>query len=179
MRALAMGLACGLICAAPAWAQHEHEHGRSPYADQAMSEVRSLTVQELEELRNGEGMGMARPAELNSYPGPKHVLELADDLDLSPEQRARIEEIRAAMLSQAVRLGEAIIEAEGTLNRRFEHAHIDEATLRELTAEIARLYGELRYAHLVAHLATKAVLNDEQVATYDRIRGYAEAGDSR
>ena len=33
-------------------------------------------------------MGLALAAELNGYPGPSHVLELADKLELSAEQRA-------------------------------------------------------------------------------------------
>ena len=35
------------------------------------------------DLRAGRGMGLALAAELNGYPGPAHVLELADKLDLA------------------------------------------------------------------------------------------------
>jgi Spy/CpxP family protein refolding chaperone len=159
------------VYAAPAWAQHDHDKAHD--TDQTPSEIPSLSAQELAGLRNGDGMGMAKPAELNHYPGPKHVLELADDLELSPEQRERMTEIRAAMLEEAVRLGAQIIETEGTLNRRFAHEHIDEAALKDMTAQIASLYGELRYAHLAAHLAAKAALTAEQIEAYDRLRGYS------
>lgn len=174
MRGFVIGFVCVIGCTGPLWAQHEH--AVSPYAGQEASEIPSLTVQELEGLQNGDGMGMAKPAELNHYPGPKHALELADELGLSQEQRQQIEEARAAMLSDAVRIGASIIEAEGTLNRRFAHSHIDEAALEDLTRQIAALYGELRYAHLRAHLATRAILTAEQVAAYDRLRGYTSGG---
>jgi len=39
--------------------------------------------------------------------------------------------------------------------------------------EIARLEGEFRAAHLVAHLETRDVLTEGQVATYLRLRGYS------
>ncbi len=41
-----------------------------------------------------------------------------------------------------------------------------------MTGEIAALYGKLRYTHLAAHLATQGLLTEEQIATYDRLRGY-------
>jgi hypothetical protein len=151
----------------------EHEHEAS---EGEPSEIASLTQQEIEGLRMGDGMGVAEPAELNHYPGPKHVLELAADLGLTESQRTEVESIRAAMLGEAIPLGEKIIEAERMLNRRFEHQHMDYEALRTATSEIAAMYGELRYVHLAAHLQTKALLTAEQIAEYDRLRGYAEEG---
>jgi Spy/CpxP family protein refolding chaperone len=163
---------CGLVLLAPAAAaQHEHEH--SPYADQPSSGIASLSVTEMEDLRNGAGMGLARAAELNHYPGPKHVLDLADSLGLTPEQHANATAIFEHMQERAQELGERIIAAEEMLSRRFEHEHIDSATVESSTAEIGRLYGELRYVHLAAHLALKRLLTAQQIAAYDRLRGYA------
>jgi len=42
-------------------------------------------------------MGLAKAAELNHYPGPRHVLDLASELKLSEEQRLRIEQIYNTM----------------------------------------------------------------------------------
>ena len=157
-----------LVLPAPARAQEEeHEHDAS-----AMSEIPSLTEGQMQGLRMGGGMGFAKLAELNHYPGPKHVLELAEELELTDEQREQVGGIRASMLENATPLGEKIIEAEGRLNMRFRHGHIDDATLREATDQIAVLYGELRYTHLTAHLAAQALLTEEQIAAYDRLRGY-------
>ena len=42
------------------------------------------------DLKAGRGMGLALAAELNGYPGPSHVLELADKLKLSAEDKAAL-----------------------------------------------------------------------------------------
>ena len=131
-----------------------------------------ITPEELDGLQQGEGMGFAKAAELNHYPGPRHVIDLATDLQLSDAQRQDVQREFDAMQAQARELGERIIEAERHLNMRFANDHIDEDTLRQATSEIAALYGELRFTHLSAHLHTKALLSPEQVAAYDALRGY-------
>ena len=156
--------------------QDPHQHGEhhSPYADQEASGIAALSAREVENLESGAGMGLARAAELNHYPGPKHVLELAASLSLSAGQSAEVEEIRLAMLAEARRLGAAILEKESLLDRRFAHRHIDEAALRRLTGEIGALQGELRFVHLVAHLRVASILTREQIDAYDALRGYGE-----
>jgi len=160
------------VGAQPAHGQHEHDD--SPYAGMEHSEIPSLTAQELADLRSGAGMGFAKAAELNHYPGPKHALELADAISLTDEQTRAILEIQSQMREKALELGKAIIDAEANLNQRFRHGHVDEETLASATQSIALLYGELRYTHLRAHLATRDVLEEGQVADYDRLRGYGE-----
>jgi len=172
MRRFGTATAALMLAAAPVAAQHTHPMPQ--YAERERSEIAALTPQQLEELRAGTGMGMALPAELNHFPGPKHALEWADSLGLSEAQRMRLEAIRTKMSEEAVRLGEQVIEAERELDRRFAHAHIDSQTLAELTTRIAGLYGRLRYVHLAAHLETRALLTPEQIEAYDRVRGYGE-----
>ena len=161
----------GLPLAGTVQTETQHEH--SPYAHD-QSEIPSLTPDELEQLRNGDGMGLAKPAELNHFPGPKHVLELAGELELSPEQRAATEAAFAEMQEQARDLGGQIIEAERHLNMRFANAHIDEASLSEATNAIAELYGRLRFTHLRAHLRVTELLTPSQIEEYDRLRGYVD-----
>ncbi len=163
-----------LLCTAPLFAQHDQHH-QSPYVEQEGSGIAALSRQEAEDLRRGAGMGLARAAELNHYPGPLHVLQLDAELSLSPQQEARVKQIHAEMLEQAKRLGEKILELERHLDRRFARRHIDESALREATAEIASAEGELRFAHLRAHLKTREVLKDAQVERYDQLRGYSPA----
>ena len=64
---------------------------QSPYAGMQTRAVKALSDQQIADLRAGRGMGMALPAELNGYPGPAHVLELADKLELTPDQRASVQ----------------------------------------------------------------------------------------
>lgn len=154
--------------------EHQHVH-TSPYAGQPPSGIAALTVEELQELESGDGMGLARAGELNHFPGPKHVLEMADLLELTAEQRQQVDASRERMLAEATRLGDEIIAQERILNARFAHAHVDADTMRELTARIGALRGQLRATHLLAHLETRAVLTEAQVHAYDVARGYAPA----
>ena len=171
MRATVLPLAFLLIPLISVVAQ-EHQHQPSPYAAQEPSGIASLSAGEVRDLENGAGMALARAAELNHHPGPLHVLELADSLGLTAEQRERTTAIREAMLERAVELGRRIVEAERHLSDRFAHGHVDSASVAAATEAIGRLYGELRYVHLAAHLAMKQVLTPVQVAAYDRLRGY-------
>ena len=41
-----------------------------------------------------------------------------------------------------------------------------------LYPEIGRLQAVLRYTHLKYHLAMRGVLSPDQIATYNRLRGY-------
>lgn len=153
-------------------AEHEHSVHRSPYAEQADTGIASLSPRELEQLQNGDGMGLARAAELNGYPGPKHALELSAEIALSHEQKDALRGIFDTMQREARDLGARIIEAERGLDLRFRHRHLEEARLGELTSAIAELHGSLRFAHLRAHLATAALLSPEQIDEYNRLRGY-------
>ena len=134
----------------------------------------ALSAEEMADLRSGTGMGMARPAELNGYPGPRHSLELANELGLTPEQIARTREVFELMRSDAVELGEVIIDKEAYLTRRFAHSHIDDAALEALTLEIGKLRADLRFVHLSAHLRMKEILTSDQISRYDQLRGYSD-----
>lgn len=144
----------------------------SPYAGQESRDIKSLSPEEIQGYLAGDGLGFAKAGELNHYPGPKHVLGMADHLGLSPDQRDRISAISAKMSAAAVPLGRAIVDAERRLNAGFAAGTMDEPALRAQTARIAEMQGRLRAVHLSAHLATRAVLTPEQIAMYDQMRGY-------
>jgi hypothetical protein len=159
--------------AAPLAAQHEHLG--SPYAALGPGAV-PLLPEEIEQLRSGDGMGLALPAELNHFPGPKHVLELGAELALTPEQRGRVDEIRITMLEQAIAKGEEIIAAAGHLAGSFRSGEPTADAVARITGHIGALRGELQAIHLRAHVATRAALTEAQVAEYDRLRGYVTSG---
>lgn len=162
----------------PALAQHAG-HGRhspagpAPYAGQQTREAAGLDAAEAADLRAGRGMGFALPAELNGYPGPMHVLELADRLALDPTQRARMEALRAAMLAEARPLGEALIAAERALDEVFRGGTATVAEVDAATEAAALARGHVRAAHLRVHLATRDALTLQQRAAYARLRSYA------
>lgn len=149
----------------------------SPYRPAVTPDLRGLSVDEAAALREGTGMGLARAAELNSYPGPRHLLDAVQEgrLPASAEQRRRTEDIFDRMKRDAQRVGAEILAEEKGLEATFRARTITETELRARVARIAALQGELRTIHLAAHLATRALLTDAQVAQYDRLRGYSAA----
>jgi Spy/CpxP family protein refolding chaperone len=165
---LRMLIACGLVAAGISGVRAE----TSPYAGMQNSSLKALSEQQIEDLRAGRGMGLAMAAELNSYPGPAHVLELASALNLSEDQRDRTRALFEEMRNTAVPLGNEVLAKEGELDEAFASGRIDDAALRRILAEIGRLQGELRYTHLKYHLAMRGVLSSDQIATYNRLHGY-------
>ena len=148
----------------------------SPYAGQQQRTVKALSDQEIGDLLEGRGMGLAKAGELNSYPGPLHVLQLADQLCLSDAQRVATDSLQATMRERAVFIGRQIIEAERILDRAFADRRIEPAALRSQLDAIAILQGNLRAVHLETHLAQRSLLTPEQISRYDVLRGY---GDNR
>jgi len=183
-------LAAGVILAASSsgWAASGHQHGHGgghgaghgasqdqaakPYAGMEQRPIKALSPEEIAGLRDGQGLGMALPAELNGYPGPRHVLDMADDLALSPHQRHQTGEAFAEMKARAADLGVAVIEAERGLDRLFAAGTADQAAIDEATAKVASLRGRLRATHLGYHLLMRQILTAQQVSTYNRLRGY-------
>jgi Spy/CpxP family protein refolding chaperone len=160
---------CLLVTATVAVAAQETH---SPYAGQEARGIKALSAEEVQQYLTGAGMGFAKAAELNQYPGPKHVLELAEKLSLSEEQLEQTKAVRATMAEEAVRLGKLLVAKEADLDRLFAEAVIDETRLEALVGEIAVLRGQIRAAHLRAHLEMRRLLSLHQVHQYNQLRGY-------
>jgi hypothetical protein len=130
-------------------------------------------------LRDGAGLGYAKAAELNGWPGPLHALELADVLSLDADQRARINVIRNAMLAKAKPLGEQLIAAEAALDKLFAEEIPTLTLVADATETIGRIEAALRAVHLAAHIEVKPLLTEHQRMIYARERGYGGAGAHR
>ena len=148
--------------------------GPSPYVGQQQRAIKSLSASDIEGYRKGSGMGYAKAAELNRYPGPSHVLELSSPLALTPAQRQLTQGIYDRMHQNAVQLGRQIVDQEASLDALFAGRTADSDKIEHLTREIALLQARLRFMHLRAHLEMVAVLTPAQVDTYQRLRGYRD-----
>ena len=173
--AIAIAILTSILVADAACAQ-QHEPTRheqhQPYAGLEKRTIKALSEQQLADLRAGRGMSLALAAELNGYPGPKHVLEHAQTLNLAADQRAGIESLFEAMRQEAIKAGEAVIAAEANLDQLFAEGSADAASLDAAMRQVGHAHMILRRTHLAYHLSTKAVLTPEQVAAYNRLRGY-------
>ncbi|MBI1746198.1 MAG: hypothetical protein HYR55_06380 [Acidobacteria bacterium] len=145
----------------------------SSYAGQEQREIKALAPEEIQSYLAGKGAGLAKAAELNHYPGPAHVLELADQLQLNKEQKARTKAIFDAMQKAAVRQGKALIEKEQELDRQFAAGVVTADSLRSTLKQIGELQAEVRRSHLQAHIEQQAILTMAQIAKYDELRGYS------
>jgi len=161
-----------LVLAAPATAGAQHAgHVPSPYAGLEQRAIKPLSPEQIADLRDGRGMGLALAAELNGYPGPLHVLELAPQLRLTNEQLARVRAVFAAMKTEAVPIGEQLIAQEAELDRLFAGKTITADSLVAATGAIGQTQAALRAAHLKYRLATLDVLTAAQAARYSELRG--------
>jgi Spy/CpxP family protein refolding chaperone len=148
------------------FAQHQ------PYGGMQHRQIKAFSDEQLGDLRAGRGMGLALPAELNGYPGPLHVIQLANELGLTPDQRARIARLYEKMKTEAIRVGAQLIAREATLDRLFADRKITTANLADATAKIGQTQAHLRATHLRYHILTVAVLTPHQVDQYSQLRGY-------
>ncbi len=150
----------------------KHSH-QSKYVGQEKREIKSLSDSDIEELKNGSGWGLAKAAELNGMPGPAHLLEMKDEIDLSTKQVLAVENLFNEMKQAAVPLGLELIELERKLNHHFAKETITYELLAELLERIAQARKKLRYVHLSTHLKTPHILTPEQITLYNKLRGYS------
>ena len=147
-------------------------NAQTPYAEMQTRPIKALSEQQVADLGAGRGMGLALAAELYGYPGPSHVLELADKLNLSTDQRAGIQRLFDSMKAEAVPLGAKLIEQEADLDWQFAGRTVTPDSLKASTAAVAATQGALRETHLKYHLSTVAILSSVQLQRYAELRGY-------
>ena len=144
----------------------------SPYAGEETREIKTLSQEEVEAYLNGKGLGYAKAAELNQFPGPKHVMELGKELTLTAKQTSLTQAVFDDMKAQAITFGIQLVDQERELNQQFASQSIDADSLETLLLDIGALQAKIRYVHLSAHLEQKAILTKHQILLYDQLRGY-------
>ncbi len=156
----------------PTFSAADHSF-KSKYAHEEKREIKSLSETDIEELKNGKGWGLAKAAELNGVPGPAHLLEMKDEIDLSAEQVRAIEDLYKKMKQEAIPLGHELIELERELNNHFANRTITYELLGVLLERVTQVQKKLRYVHFSTHLKTPDILTPEQIALYNKLRGYS------
>ncbi len=163
-------LACLLL--ASAFSVSAIAQGHSTYAGQEKREIKALSSRDITALKRGNGWGFAKAAELNGLPGPLHLLQMKAQIALTPNQIERITKIYDQMKTEAIALGTTFVELERALDRALRRGPITQAALRAHVRGIADVRAQLRTVHLSAHLKVHPLLTVEQIAAYNRLRGY-------
>lgn len=143
------------------------------YAGGEQGEIKALSTDEIEDYLRGRGAGMAKAAELNHYPGPAHVLELSDELQLSNEQKRRTQAVFDAMHAGAIRLGRLLVDKEKELDQLFAAGEITTKRMESILKQIGELHATIRGTHLNTHIEQRAILSATQISLYDKLRGYS------
>ena len=146
-----------------------------PYAGEQMREIKALSAEETRQYLAGAGMGYAKPAELNGYPGPMHVLENADGLALTPEQQQQTKALMQAHKEEAKAIGVKLVAAERELDALFRSKSAERGALEKAVSATAQLQASYRLSHLETHRRMRELLTAEQIERYDALRGYADA----
>jgi hypothetical protein len=160
---LSVIMALGLICRADDIRQSAGQPGH---------EIKALSDSEIADYLEGRGMGLAKAAELNGYPGPDHALELATQLGLSPHQRATIERLKRSM-KKAARLGYWLVRDERRLDLLFAEGQANDENITPLVQRIGSLEAEIRLVHLRAHIEMRKILSADQIKKYEQARGHS------
>lgn len=148
----------------------------APYAGQQNRSIKALSISEIDGLKMGKGMGLAKAAELNHFPGPRHVLDEANKLSLSKDQLNQTNALFESMKKEAITVGSKIITAEKSLDELFASGKLSKKELEDKLNKIGQYRAKLRYVHLKTHLDQKKILSSQQIKHYDMLRGYS--GDS-
>jgi hypothetical protein len=146
-------------------AAHAAEAAREGTGIPALSEAQAASYLE------GEAMWQASVAELNQYPSPRRVLELAEALELAEGQRRATTELHEETRREAIRLGGELVALEQRLNRIFAWNQATEDNIAKIVLDIGALQAQLRLTHLMASIRQKSLLLEEQVTHYDELQG--------
>ena len=178
-----IALAALLIGTAGAVAQHkgsgsgsglESHPPAASYSGFDKRKVASFSDVDMAAMLDGRGMGFALPAEINGYPGPMHVLELADQLGLTPVQRSAMQQLFERMKVRAQQAGARYVAAEQAVDQAFRSGNANAFIIADLVREADQRRAEKRLAHLETHLEAAPLLTAEQLANYAALRGYGK-----
>ena len=151
---------------------------KSAYKGQQLRSIKALSQNDIDGYLSGKGMGFAKAAELNHYPGPRHVLDLSKELELSDKQLKQTQTLFNKMQAKAITLGKQLIDGEQNLDQFFAQGAVDKSSLETTLNNIGAIQAKLRNVHLSTHLEQKQLLTKHQIMMYDRIRGYGANGSS-
>ena len=144
----------------------------TPYAGQEQRAIKALSEDEIKGFLSGSGAGHARAAELNNYPGPLHVIELASRLNLSEAQLAAMRTLMDTHKAEARRIGAEVVKLERELDALFATGTATAEAVEAKSRQVGIALARYRASHLTTHIAATRLLEPAQVERYSELRGY-------
>lgn len=171
---MAVALSVSLVAGAQTLhrGSHSAQPTENPYAGEQNRAITSLSAEDVKALQEGQGWGLAKPAEFNGVPGPAHLLELAQEIGLSQTQVEQVQKLFKDMKAQAIALGNEYIAAEKAVDDYFRQGKFSDRVLREVVDQAEQARANLRFLHLSYHHKTLEVVTPEQIKQYNQLRGY-------
>jgi Spy/CpxP family protein refolding chaperone len=148
-------------------------HGQAEGGMQGMGGgmLGGVSAKEKEALLKGAGLGAGMIAMMNGYPGPKHVLEMGDELELTADQRESIGTIYGNVKAESVKYGTELVEKDEALTALFMSGSVSTGEVEKLSREIGELQGRVRAEHLNAHVETFEALTPAQREKLSSMQG--------
>lgn len=138
------------------------------------SPLKALTDRQYTDLRQGNEMDMGMVAELNGYPSPLQVSKYEKELALNPNQKIQLKKIIDAWKFKTKEMGQFILKEEAKLDNLFSSGKATDGSVIYFTNQLGLFTGELRNAHLQAHLKTRNILTPAQIKKYNILMGYTK-----
>lgn len=133
--------------------------------------IRSLPGRDIVALAGGEGGGLAKIADLNGYPGPRHVLDMDAHLNLTTRQREQLRQVMSTMEADAKEVATRYLSALAQLEEDTRQGSLSGDQFLKRYRAVEALRTELGAVHLITHFKTKDLLTPAQVATYYKPQG--------
>ena len=135
------------------------------------SPVRTLTDAQYTAWQNGTDLANhAYVAELNRYPQPDKVLKLKKELDLSPIQINKLNDVIKMLKLKKTEVGISVIRNERTLDSLFRTGRLDEGSIIFYGNRYGLYEGEYRTALLIACFNTRRLLSDQQLKKFEALQ---------
>ena len=153
-----------------------------PHAIAASAPVPTPRLSQLSDAQaraylTGHEYGLARSATVHQFPSPAIVLSMIPQLVLFEDQSDPVKAIYDRTHTKVVELGKQLVDEETKIDHALEAEEPDPAALEVMIRESARLQGELRLAHIQAHLQTKKLLRPDQLTRYGALHGHVTEED--